>query len=214
MRSPRCRCSPNPCLMPATRTGTAGCTALTAPRLSVAGFSQVASASSRASEPLALLALAGLVDSRLKGFDCELVAAACGVNRDDLREIAEGFGKAKKGVVIGAIGSGRTDGPGLFSLALQLLVSRMKGSKKLLIAAEAAVPPGPRRFSEILAAIESGEVKNPHELRRRLSQGLPRTGRAPGPAGSAGDNGNHETRAAYSGLGSAGADEPGERRHG
>jgi anaerobic selenocysteine-containing dehydrogenase len=49
--------------------------------------------------------------------------------------------------------------PGLFSLALQLLVSRMKGNKKLLIAAEAIVPPGLRRFGEILAAIESGEVK-------------------------------------------------------
>lgn len=110
-------------------------------------------------EPLVLLALAGLVGPKLGGFDCETVAAQCGVSPDDLREIADGFGKAKKGVVIGAITSGRTMDPKFFSLALQLLVNRMKGNKKLLIAAEAAVPPGPRRFSEILAAIESGEVK-------------------------------------------------------
>jgi anaerobic selenocysteine-containing dehydrogenase len=110
-------------------------------------------------EPLVSLALAGLVGPKLAGFDCEQVAAKCGANPDDLREIAEGFGKAKKGIVIGAITSGRTMDPKFFSMALQLLVSRMKGNKKLLIAAEAAVPPGPRRFSEILSAIESGEVK-------------------------------------------------------
>lgn len=110
-------------------------------------------------EPLVSLALAGLVGPKLAGFDCEQVAAKCGANPDDLREIAEGFGKAKRGIVIGAITLGRTMDPKFFSTALQLLVSRMKGNKKLLIAAEAAVPPGPRRFSEILAAIESGEVK-------------------------------------------------------
>jgi anaerobic selenocysteine-containing dehydrogenase len=110
-------------------------------------------------EPLVLLALAGLVGPKLAGFDCEQVAAKCGANPDDLREIAEHFGKAKKGIVIGAITSGRTMDPKLFSMALQLLVNRMKGNKKLLIAAEAAVPPGPCRLSEILAAVEGGEVK-------------------------------------------------------
>jgi anaerobic selenocysteine-containing dehydrogenase len=124
-----------------------------------AGFSHRAPRVKPGTESLALLALAGLVDSRLKGFDCESAAAACGISPADLREIAAGFGKPKRGVVIAAIHSGRTADPALFSLALQLLVSRMKGNKRLLMAAEAAVPPGPRRFSEILGAIESREVK-------------------------------------------------------
>ena len=125
----------------------------------LAGFGHSSLRVKPGSEPLALLALAGLIDPRLKGFDCEPVAAACGVNPVDLREIATGFARPRKGVVVGAIASGRTADPVLFSLALQLLVSRMKGKKKLLMAAEAAVPPGPRRFSQILAGVESGEVK-------------------------------------------------------
>jgi len=139
-------------------------------KTTTAGFAHKFICTEPGFEPLVMLALAGLVGPKLAGFDCEQVAAKCGVNPDDLREIAEGFGKTKKGVVIGATTSGRTMDPKFFSLALQLLVSRMKGNKRLLIAAEAAVPPGPCRFSEVLAAIESGEVKT----LLNLGDGFPR----------------------------------------
>jgi hypothetical protein len=110
-------------------------------------------------EPLVLLGLAGLIDSRLAGFECDLVAAKCGVEPGDLREIAAAFDKPKKGLVLGTVTSGRTVDPKLLSLALQLLVSRMKGNKKLLLAGETAVPSGPRGIGDVFAGIESGEIR-------------------------------------------------------
>ena len=110
-------------------------------------------------EPLVLLALAGLVDPKRAGLDPESVAACSGIKVDDLREVAGAFDKSKKGLVIAAIQSGRSADPKFLSGALQFLVARMKGTKKLLFVNESTVLPGRRGFGDILTGIEKREIR-------------------------------------------------------
>jgi hypothetical protein len=109
-------------------------------------------------EPLVLLCLAGLVDPKLSGFSPEDVAAVSGVSADDLREIAGAFDKPKKGVVIASMQAGRSGDPQLLSLVLQLLVSRMKGDKKLLSAGLDLLPLGRQGLGSILAGIKDHKI--------------------------------------------------------
>jgi hypothetical protein len=110
-------------------------------------------------EPLVLLALAGLADRKLSGFDPDAVADCAGVKAGDLREVASAFAKPKRGLVVATMQSGRVTDPKFMAAALELLVLRLKGAKKLLFASETGIPAGKIGFGKVLAGIEQGEIK-------------------------------------------------------
>jgi anaerobic selenocysteine-containing dehydrogenase len=110
-------------------------------------------------EAIAALGLAAQLDPRLSGFDPSSVAACCGINPEVLSEVAAGFDKSRRGVIVAALQSGRVMNPDLLAGALQVLVARMKGNKKLLPVGEFETVPGKRSFGEILADVQNGSVK-------------------------------------------------------
>jgi anaerobic selenocysteine-containing dehydrogenase len=110
-------------------------------------------------EALSVLGLAALIDPKLSGFDAELVAAACGVKAEDIREVAAGFERPRRGLVLATMSSGRSAHPQFLATALQLLVNRMKGNKRLVCLTAGSVEPGRQELGKILAGIEEGRIR-------------------------------------------------------
>ncbi|MEO0108540.1 MAG: hypothetical protein ABIK62_05140 [candidate division WOR-3 bacterium] len=110
-------------------------------------------------EPLILLALSALLDPRLPGVEPQAIAAVCGTAPEVLGELAQALAKPRKSVVLVAPQFGRTLDPELLVNAAQLLISRIKGTRRLLLATETRVPAGRMSLARLLDRIDSGEIK-------------------------------------------------------
>ncbi|MFO7650451.1 MAG: hypothetical protein R6X13_03795 [bacterium] len=109
-------------------------------------------------EPLALVALAALLDPKLcAGADVDKLAAAAGVTRGQL-ETAAGMLKADvPGFVGSAMHTGRVSHPVLHSLASQLVALAAK--KPFTGFRETALPPGKESFTDLRKAAGEGRVR-------------------------------------------------------
>jgi hypothetical protein len=121
-----------------------------------AGFAHLFLQTRPGGEAFALLAIAGLLDSGLKGIDVDSCAVAAGVDRKQLEAAAAMLKPGTAGFVGSAMHLGRVQFPVLHSLASQLVA--VKSGKPFTGFAEARVPPGVMSFAALQQAVAAGRI--------------------------------------------------------
>ncbi|MFO7676383.1 MAG: molybdopterin dinucleotide binding domain-containing protein [bacterium] len=120
------------------------------------GFAHVFIQVRPGTEPLALVALAGLLDGKLKA-DVDAMAAAAGVSRGQLAAAAAVLGAGVPGFVGCAAHFGRVYHPALHSLAAQLVA--VKAKMPFTGFRETGLPYGQTGFTELRQALGQGRVR-------------------------------------------------------
>ncbi|MEO0108727.1 MAG: hypothetical protein ABIK62_06110, partial [candidate division WOR-3 bacterium] len=112
----------------------------------------------------------------LSGFGPEELAPICGVSAADLVFVGETLASSRQTLVILTTSLCRVSDPALYTLAAQLLASRLKGKNRLLLITESFAPAGQQTFAELLDRIAKGSVRvhfdfgreNPNDLTNLL----------------------------------------------
>ncbi|HDQ98790.1 MAG TPA: hypothetical protein ENN51_00685 [candidate division WOR-3 bacterium] len=120
------------------------------------GFAHVFIQTRPGTEPLALVALAGLLEEKLK-VDVDVLAEAAGVTRGQLAAAAAVLGAGAPGFVGAAAHSGRVRHPMLYSLAAQLVA--LKAKMPFVGFRETALPEAGESFADLRKALVAGEVR-------------------------------------------------------
>ncbi|MBN2464508.1 hypothetical protein JXD38_02635 [candidate division WOR-3 bacterium] len=109
-------------------------------------------------EPLALMALAALIDpGAAHGVDVDRYTELAGVKRQQLEAAADMLGPAVPGFVASAMHTGRVVHPSLHSLASQFVAK--VAAKPFTGFRETGLPFGPTRFADLRRAMAEGRIK-------------------------------------------------------
>ncbi len=123
-----------------------------------AGFAHMFVQVKPGTEPLALVALAALIDPKgLPGVDADRLASVAGTSRDALGAAAAMLKPEVPGFVGSAMHPGRAFHPTLHSLASQLVARA--ANKPFIGFRETGLPPGPMRFAELRKAMSEGRIR-------------------------------------------------------
>jgi len=121
------------------------------------GFAHIFIQVAPGTEPFALLALAGLLDRKLKDVDVDKMARLAGADAAKLEAAAKVLGSDVPGFVGSAMHLGRVRYPILHSLTSQLVA--LKAGKPFVGFGEARLPIGPMSFPKLRQMVESGSVR-------------------------------------------------------
>jgi anaerobic selenocysteine-containing dehydrogenase len=121
------------------------------------GFAHVFIQVRPGTEPFALLALAGMLDKKLKGIDVEKMAGLAGADKTRLEAAAKIMGSGAAGFVGSAMHLGRVRYPMLHSLASQLVA--LKAGMPFVGFGEARLPLGPMSLAKLRQSIEAGSIR-------------------------------------------------------
>ncbi|UCG43669.1 MAG: hypothetical protein JSU73_03365 [candidate division WOR-3 bacterium] len=121
------------------------------------GFAHVFIQVQPGTEPFALMALAGMLDRKLKGIDVDRMARLAGADKAKLEAAAKVMGSGAAGFVGSAMHLGRVRYPVLHSLASQLVAQ--KAGMSFVGFGEGRVPIGPTSFPRLCQAVEAGSIR-------------------------------------------------------
>ncbi len=121
------------------------------------GFAHVFIQVHPGTEPFALMALAGMLDKKLKGVDKEKLAGLAGADMALLEAAAKILGSGATGFVGSAMHMGRVRYPILHSLASQLVAQ--KAGFSFTGFGEARLPLGTMSFLKLRQEVEAGTVR-------------------------------------------------------